>query len=302
MIRTPEGMRDTLFEERAARRDREGKLRKLFEKKGFSEVSTPVLEHYELFTRIGSPLAEEKMVKVIGRDGHLCVLRPDNTAPIARLTATRLKSELPLKLCYIQPVFRASGDGVTEIPQAGIEIIGSMTRNHVILNLAIEAVERCYGQKPHIEVSHAGILHTMFWHMKLSEPEKKRALSLIERKNFAELGDEFPDPALLKLVRISGGLEAISEAIQTVKNMPGKMSGILRSLLGKLPDKQVTVDFGLAPPLGYYTGTFFRGYVDGAADAILSGGWYNNLMKQLGSDAYAVGFAVNMECQAPAHK
>ncbi|MDR0324592.1 MAG: ATP phosphoribosyltransferase regulatory subunit [Oscillospiraceae bacterium] len=297
LIRTPEGMRDTLFDECAARRGREAGLFSLFQSRGFQEVSTPVLERYELFPRIGSPLSEETMVKVIGRDGRICVLRPDNTAPIARLAATRLQNEpLPLKLWYTQPVFRAQGDGFCEIRQAGVEIIGGKVRNYNILNLACEATGHYYGQTPHIEVSHADILQTLFGHMKLDVTRKERALSLIGRKNFAELGDEFPDAAdLLKLVRISGGLEALDEAAETVSISLDRPLKILRNLLQKLPDKQITVDFALAPSLGYYTGVFFRGYVDGAAGAVLSGGWYSNLLGLLGREALAVGFAIHLE-------
>jgi ATP phosphoribosyltransferase regulatory subunit len=284
MIQTLEGMRDTL--ECADRRKREAALVKLFAKRGFQEVSTPVLERYELFACAGCPLSEEKMIKTIGRDGRICVLRPDNTAPIARLAATRLKNELPLKLFYTQPVYLADGSGIYETQQAGVEIIGSKVRNHTVLDLAIKAVERYYGQTPHIEVSHAAILKNL----------PGEALALIKRKNFAELGDEFPnDAALLKLVRISGGLEAINEAEQIVGSSRKDAFAVLRTLLKELPDKNLSVDFGLAPPLGYYTGVFFRGYVNGISNAVLSGGRYNHLMGQLGHDAPAVGFAINME-------
>jgi ATP phosphoribosyltransferase regulatory subunit len=194
----------------------------------------------------------------------------------------------------MQPVFRAVGDGFCEISQAGAEIIGGRTRNYTILELAGEAVEVAYGQKPHIEVSHAGMLRKLL--NKFDETQKKRALSLIERKNFAELGDEFPNAAgLLKLVRISGGMEALDEAEEAVGASPDKPLSILRNLLKELPDRQVTVDFGLAPLLGYYTDVFFRGYVDGAADAVLSGGWYNNLLGMLGRALPAVGFAIRLE-------
>ena len=297
MIRTPEGMRDKLRDECAARRKCEAGVFELFQKQKFSEVSTPVLERYELFSRIGSPISEEMMVKVIGRDGRMCVLRPDNTAPIARLAATRLQNEpLPLKLWYAQPVYRADGNGFSEIRQAGIEIIGGRPRSHKVLYLARRAAERYYGQTPHIEVSHAGILQKLFRQMKLDDTETERALSLIGRKNFADLGDEFPGADdLVKLVRLSGGMDALDEAEQTVGVNLSDELAILRNLLKETQGRQVSVDFSLAPLLGYYTGLFFRGYIDGAAGAVLSGGWYGNVMKQLGRDAPAVGFAIHLE-------
>ena len=41
----------------------------------------------------------------------------------------------------------------------------------------------------------------------------------------------------------------------------------------------------------YYTGIIFRGYTYGTGDAVVKGGRYNNLLKQYGKDAAAIGFA-----------
>jgi ATP phosphoribosyltransferase regulatory subunit len=287
MIRTFEGMRDMLFEECAARRESESSLAELFCRRGFREVSTPVLERYELFCRIGSPLAEETLLKTVGRDGHICVLRPDNTAPIARLAATRLKNELPLKLWYAQPVYRVSDEGCRELFQAGAEAIGDFS-DAELLSLAYETAALCFGKPPHIEVSHAGVLQAVFDQMDLDAVQRSRALSLIGRRNFAELGDEFPNAEnLLKLVRVSGGTDAVEEA----EKLAGRPFSGLRALSGDT----VSFDFSLAPPIGYYTGMFFKGYTEGAADAVLTGGRYDNLLGLLGRDLPAVGFAVNME-------
>lgn len=290
MIRAPEGMRDRVYGECKTRRAREAGLFELFEKHGFSEVSTPVLEHYELFTRIGSPLSGEMTVKVIGRDGRICVLRPDNTAPIARLAMTRLQNEpLPLKLSYAQPVYRADGDGCREFMQAGVEAIGKVGDADLLI-LAREAAEVFLGKPPQIEVSHAGIMDLML--RGINDPQ--RVLSLIRRKNFAELGDDVPNPEkLLALLRLSGGAEAIDEAERLVG--AAEPFQALRELLSALPEGTAEADFSLAPPFGYYTGVFFKGYTEGASDAVLTGGRYDKLLGLLGRDAPAIGFAINME-------
>jgi ATP phosphoribosyltransferase regulatory subunit len=254
------------------------------------EVSTPVLERYELFTRTGSPISEEAMTKIIGPDGRIYVLRPDNTAPIARLAASRLQNEpLPLKLWYNQPIFRSQGS--REVLQAGAEIIGETDDAGVIL-LASEAAGLIYRQTPHIEVSHAGVLQAVFAHLQLNTAQTQDAVGLIRRKNFAALGDRYPDE-LCKLVRLSGGLEVLDEAAEISPVPIDKPLEELRVLLKK--QDGLAVDFGLAPSLGYYTGVFFRGYVGGAADAVLSGGRYDNLLGLLGRDAPAIGFAIVLE-------
>jgi ATP phosphoribosyltransferase regulatory subunit len=288
VIRTLEGMRDKLYDECAERRKRESGLAELFSSRGFCEVSTPVLERYELFTRLGSPLAEEMMIKTIGRDGHICVLRPDNTAPIARLAAARLNGEpTPLKLWYAQPVYRGYGNGYREHPQAGVEIIGGF-EDAELIELAYQAAGLFFRRKPQIEISHAGVFEVMLRDI----DDKAKALSLIDRKNFAGLRDEFPDhERLLALLRLSGGAEAIDEAERMVSAPEAFQT--LRGLLRELPD--LTVDFSLSPSFGYYTGVYFKGYAEGAADAVLTGGRYDKLLGLLDRDASAIGFAVHME-------
>ena len=68
------------------------------------------------------------MFKLTDKSGRLVIIRPDNTTPLARIAATRLKNApRPLKMYYNQNVFRISGDYSgkrSEFSQTGIEIIG----------------------------------------------------------------------------------------------------------------------------------------------------------------------------------
>ena len=47
--------------------------------------------------------------------------------------------------------------------------------------------------------------------------------------------------------------------------------------------------------IDYYTGLVFRGYTEGAGEAVLSGGRYDNLVGAFGRDAQAIGFAVDVD-------
>lgn len=298
MIRAPEGMRDRLFDECTLRRGREAAFASLFRERGFREVSTPVLEHYGLFTRTGSPLPEETMVKVIDHTGRICVLRPDNTAPIARLAASRLLNEpLPIRLWYAQPVYRAG----IEMLQTGVEAIG-VTDDAEVIRLACEATALFFNKTPHIEVSHAGLLETIYDALSLDSDVREQFNAYLERKNFASLGDDLTtymkNPAardLLTLTRLSGGANALDEAERTIKTPLTKPLQALKKLLADLPEGSVSVDFGLAPSIGYYTGVFFRGYVEGAPGAVLTGGRYDRLLGLLGREAPAIGFAIETE-------
>ena len=60
----------------------------------------------------------------------------------------------------------------------------------------------------------------------------------------------------------------------------------------------VRFDLGMVHQIDYYTGVVFRGYVEGAGDAVLSGGRYDRLVGVFGREAQATGFAVDVDAVA----
>ena len=60
----------------------------------------------------------------------------------------------------------------------------------------------------------------------------------------------------------------------------------------------VRFDLGMVHQIDYYTGVLFRGYVEGAGDAVLSGGRYDHLVEVFGREAPATGFAVDVDAVA----
>ena len=55
------------------------------------------------------------------------------------------------------------------------------------------------------------------------------------------------------------------------------------------------LDFTLQGDMEYYDGLMMAGYLDGVPKAVLSGGRYDGLMKKLGRDVSAVGFALYLD-------
>ena len=106
-ISTPEGTRDLLFQSAKALRTTENQIRDALEARGYSEIITPSGEFYDVFAQANPALDQENMLKIVDRSGRICVVRPDNTSPIARVAATRLDgAALPVRLYYSQKVFR----------------------------------------------------------------------------------------------------------------------------------------------------------------------------------------------------
>lgn len=252
-------------------------------------------------------------MKVIDRSGRICVMRPDCTTPIARVAATKLKAvALPQRLYYDQTVYRAGpahSGGNRELPQCGVELIGAagMKADLEMVATAVDALRVCGASRFHVELGHAGFFRDVAARMELEEGEMERMRALIEGKNFAALRDmlapfrENPaSAALLRLSRLFGGPEVLDEA----EALAGETEAVeyLRALYGELSaagyGALVRFDLGMVHQIDYYTGVVFRGYVEGAGDAVLSGGRYDSLVGVFGREAQATGFAVDVDAMA----
>ena len=312
-VNTPEGTRDRLFAECQERRQVQAKLTRLFRQRGFFEVSTPDSEFYDLFALSGSAIPQERMLKVGDPSGKICVMRPDSTTPIARVAATKLKTlPLPQRLYYDQTVYRsnpAHNGGSREIPQCGVELIGAAGKKAdlEIIVTAIDALRACGAARFHIELGHAGFFRDLAARMELEEEKLEEMRALIEGKNFAALNNLLAPyegnaacAALKRLSRLFGGCEILDEA----EKLAGATQAVdyLRELYDELSAAGygafVRFDLGMVHQIDYYTGVVFRGYVEGAGEAVLSGGRYDNLVEVFGREAQATGFAVDVDAVA----
>lgn len=313
IINTPEGTRDRLFAECADRRKVQTSLTELFSRKGYVEISTPEIEYYDLFVQSGNPLPQESFFKIVDRSGKIMVMRPDCTAPIARVAATKLKAvALPQRLYYNETVFRsglAHKGGSSEIAQCGVELIGASGQQAdvEVIALAVEALKAVSPHPFHIELGHVGLFRALAAEMEMGAAKTEQMRLLIEGKHFAALNDllaPYRDkPAYAVLSRLSqlfGSTEVLDEAEALV----GKREEVeyLRTLYAALKEKgceqYVRFDLGLVHQIDYYTGVVFRGYVEGAGAPVLSGGRYDNLVEKFGRPAPAIGFAVDADAVA----
>lgn len=90
-------------------------LKKVFRhelrKNGFKRITTPVLEHKELFTGAlgsGTDIIDKEMYNLVDRKDRELVLKPESTAPIMRAYIENdMQSEpQPVFLYYVEPHFR----------------------------------------------------------------------------------------------------------------------------------------------------------------------------------------------------
>ena len=103
---------------------------------------------------------------------------------------------------------------------------------------------------------------------------------------------------LEQLIRL---YEPIGTGIERLKNMelPKECSEAVTELeelceVLKLYgiDKNIYLDFSIICDTDYYNGIFFKGFIAGIAESVLSGGRYDNLMRRMGKKSGAIGFAV----------
>lgn len=324
-IGTPEGTRDRLFAECAVCREVERAATQLFQHRGYSELTTPNLEYFDVISAAGHPMKQETMIKCVERTGKLLIMRPDNTVAIGRVAASKLsRLPLPLRLYYNQTVFRSDElhtGARTEIDQCGVELIGAegLRADLEVLSMAVDALDACGLRDYHIEIGHVGFFAALLEALPLEQTEKQKLRSSVEKKDFVsyrgqlrKLRDTQEGRALWQLPRLFGGAEVLAQA-RALTREPRALAAIdyleeiyqqmLRSGLGA----RIQFDLGLIQNMEYYTGIIFRGFVPGAGSNVISGGRYDRLFGQFGKDFSATGFGLDVEAvsgclSAPEHK
>ena len=312
MKKTPEGLKDMLYEECAAKAEIERIITDLFTMRGYSRAITPTVEYYDLFDDDMLGIPQEQMYKLTSVSGRIMALRPDMTIPIARLVSTRLKDvPAPIRLYYTENIFKVNMNGSgheNEITQSGIELIGAkgLAADLEVLDMAVKVFEKCGISDYAIELGHAGFIGSLVRGLGVDDEKKEEIRRSIESKNYAELSlilsgiDDSPSAKVLKLLpSLYGGAEILDEAEKLCAGNGEAMEYLdyLRELYSKLSeissDANINLDLGMVHRNNYYTGVVFRGYINGYGNTVISGGRYDGLMEKFGRPMPATGFAVD---------
>lgn len=312
-IYTPEGVQDILFEECSQKRSLENKIRNVFSASGYSEVETPTLEFYDVFSLEADLTPQETMFKFFDQQGRILVLRPDFTIPVARIAATKFRdARYPLKFSYIGNTFKYNelgGGKQKEFTQAGVEILGaaSAEADAEVIATAINAVRAMGLENFQIDIGQVEFFKGLMEETGLSEQDAEQIRVLIDRKDYLgieELLKEHNIKEELKEIILSlPGLFGSTDVIDKVEKMAINKRSLkalenLRQVLGILEDyelsKYVSVDLGTVQSLNYYTGVIFRGFTYGVGFPILSGGRYDNLVEKFGKSCPATGFSLGV--------
>ncbi len=105
---------------------------------------------------------------------------------------------------------------------------------------------------------------------------------------------------LKQLPRLFGGDEVFALAKDLfgdsqIDELLSYLQGIYDDITKLGLSDKISVDLGMVNRTDYYSGIIFRGYIQGHGDAVVSGGRYDNLLKDFGEDLPAIGFAIDVD-------
>jgi ATP phosphoribosyltransferase regulatory subunit len=310
-VALPAGFRDVLFEEARKKRRIEEELARLFEGRGFGEVSPSSIEFLDLYTR-GNQNIHDRVLKFLDRDDNLLGLRADFTPAIARIVAGQLPgAELPVKIWYSGSIFRkveAKQGRFCEFGQIGAELIGldSLQRDLEIIDLAMEALWRLGFQDAQLHINHAAIFRGMVPDIHLDPKALRLVKAEIGRKNVRGLAAQLEALGVPSDVRAQvnwlagcvGDADALRGAASVLKSVESRLGVETLMELGVHLDrwrKNIVFDLSEIDEMEYYTGVMFTFFARGLTEELGKGGRYDTLLKEFGKDMPAVGFSFSMD-------
>ncbi len=308
----PAGMRDWLPEEAYLKRDITNELLNKIALWGYAEIMTPVLEYYQVLTKVEEESGPDHLYKLIDRDGSILALRPEMTTPIARIAGGKLQGKPPWRLMYGAQVFRyenIQAGRQREFNQVGVELIGQKgpEADCEVLALAIAALKSIGLENFTVSLGHMGVLKGLLESLSWEDKDLAKVRSLVLEKDFVGLRHFF-EKAGLESKRQEQLLELLTQPI-AVSDITQLMSGLpacLRTALAELQEilalldnygysSYIQLDLSTLRSQTYYTGMVFEIYTAGIGYPIGGGGRYDKLLRRFGRDYPATGFALGIE-------
>ncbi|MFL6554700.1 MAG: ATP phosphoribosyltransferase regulatory subunit, partial [Bacillus sp. (in: firmicutes)] len=312
MFEKPLGMRDTL----PGLYEKKHRIRSLMEDTiklwGCQFIETPTLEYYETVGS-ASAIQDAQLLRLLDKQGHTLVLRPDMTAPIARVAASKLlQDDMPLRLAYSANVFRAQqreGGRPAEFEQIGVEFLNDETVScdGEVISLLISSLQKAGLSEFQVSIGHIGFAQELFLQILGTDERANSLRRFLYEKNYVGYREHVSSLSLssidkqrlLQFLDLRGGVEVIGKAFDLIENEQGKLALLqLKELWDCLNDygveDQVRFDFTIVSHMSYYSGILFEVYAGNVGFPIGNGGRYS-LIEKFGKNASATGFAVHLD-------
>lgn len=311
LLHTPEGVRDIYGNEYARKLAIENKLHEKIKSYGYEDIQTPTFEYFDIFSKEIGTTPSKELYKFFDKEGNTLVLRSDFTPSIARCAAKYfMEEQIPIRFSYNGNTFTNTSNlqgKLKEVTQMGAELINApgVEADAEIISLVIECLKNTGLTRFQVSIGEVDYFKGLCEEAGLDEETELELRSCISGKNYFAAQEllaerKVSEPyhsILLKLADMFETRESLSEAKAMVKN-ERSLAAIAR--LEKLyevlklygVEEYVSFDLGMLSKYNYYTGVIFKAYTYGVGNAVVKGGRYDNLLRQFGKEASAIGFVV----------
>jgi histidyl-tRNA synthetase len=301
------GTHDLLPDEKRRQRFVEDMARSITGRYGFQEMATPIFEFSEVFSRtLGdtSDIVTKEMYAFETRGGEAITLRPEGTAGVARaFISNSLSHDLPLKFFYHGPMFRferPQKGRQRQFHQIGVELLGvpGAQADVEVISLAAHLLsELGLSDRITLELNSLGDTES-----RVIYREKLVAYFQNHLDGVSEDSRNRLDRNPLRILdsKNEGDREIIADAPLLADSLNDASKKFFDDLVSGLETLGVAYEMNprLVRGLDYYCHTAFEFTTDtlGAQGAVLAGGRYDGLVKQMGGPATpGIGWAAGME-------
>ncbi len=282
-------------------------LRNLYQKYGYRQFKMGKFEEYDLYVRNKDFIQADSII-TFSDNGKLMALKPDLTLSIIKnyhYTPGAVE-----KVYYSENIYRVSKSAYSykEILQTGLECMGDIDLYHIceVTALAAKSLAAISGNYV-LEISHMGLIKGLL--SGLTDEIREQIVKCVGQKNLHEIRkicqahhieDEIYKSIEL-LVTTYGSYRKVLAVLKKAgftgeaKEALCELETICSILAANRLAKNLNIDFSIVNDMTYYSGILYKGFVKGIPTSILSGGQYDRLMKKMGKNAGAIGFAVYLD-------
>ena len=274
---------------------------------GFKPMATPIFEFSSVFKKTlgeSSDIVTKEMYTFKDKGDEEITLRPEGTAGIVRaIISNGLSQEMPFKSFYHGPMFRyerPQKGRLRQFHQIGIELLGTKSEQADIeiiacANNLIKALDIDGSSTLHINsLGNITERKTYIADLLIYLKDFKNKLSISSINRFEK------NPLRILDSKAEEDIEIVKNAPKLINYLESESKDSFNKVLEGLNNLNITYEINhkLVRGLDYYNNTTFEFITDklGSQSAILAGGRYDNLMKQMGGpDIPGIGWAAGIE-------
>jgi ATP phosphoribosyltransferase regulatory subunit len=209
------------------------------------------------------------------------------------------------RLCYCGPVMHTRPDrphATREPLQFGAEIYGhaGIEADIEAVQLSLECLRSANVQDISVDLADVRIVSSLLAGLPVGLQALSRVHGALAAKDASELAcltKDFPAASrdgLMALLQLYGDAAVLDEAEKRLQPNAGMRQALsdLRTIAARIQGARVTFDLADLRGYSYYSGARFAVYAQGASDALVRGGRYDEVGAVFGRNRPAVGFSL----------